>query len=181
MVLLLEQIKRLIPLRLCQNTMNSSSLSEVMKEYRKKGRDNARTPMQWDESPNAGFTTGTPWMRVNDNFTEINAHKRTSDATSAFHYWRTVLAVRKEYKDIFVYGDFALVDEENDKVFAYRRTAENGDVAMVICNFSTNTVTWKFSGSIHRVVIGSRPLSDFDGGQVELNPCEGLLVFLTNM
>ena len=151
-----------------------------MEEYRKKGRDNSRTPMHWDTTPNAGFTTGTPWIRVNDTYKDINAATQINDSTSVYHCWRRVLEQRKALKDIFVYGDFELVDEENDKVFAYKRTAVKGAAALVVCNFSAEALTWKFSEKVREVLIraGGKAVDEFKKGEVQLGPCEGVVVLL---
>lgn len=99
-----------------------------------KSRDNARTPMQWDDTPNAGFTTGTPWIAVNPNYTEINAKAQTSDPDSVFHYYKKLIALRKQYP-VIVYGKYELLLEDSDDLFVYTRTLENTKI-LVVCNFS---------------------------------------------
>ncbi|MBQ4522830.1 MAG: alpha-glucosidase [Lachnospiraceae bacterium] len=98
-----------------------------------KSRDNARTPMQWDDSFNAGFTTGTPWLDVNPNYKEINAKSQMNDPDSIFSYYKKLIALRKEYP-VFVEGDFELVFPENNQLFSYTRTFE-GKTLWVLCNF----------------------------------------------
>lgn len=151
-------------------------------EYQRKSRDNARTPMQWDASPNAGFTTAdaNPWMRVNDNYTDINAASQTSDSNSVYSCYRQVLGKRKEYKDIFVYGNFQLVDESNDKIFAYSRRADSGETALVVCNFSVDSVAWKLPGEAREVLTSpaGRTLNDLNSGEIKLAPCEAFAVLL---
>lgn len=87
---------------------------DVMNSIYAKGRDNARTPMQWDDSENAGFTDGTPWIKVNDNYKEINAKSQVDDENSIFNCYRQLIKFRKEYP-VFVDGDFTLLlaDDEN--------------------------------------------------------------------
>ena len=115
----------------------------LRREYQKKSRDNARTPVQWDDTPNAGFTTSSkPWMCVNENYKQINSAAQVNDPQSVYHTWRNVLEKRKTFMDVFIYGDFELVDEAHGKVFAYKRVATNGDAALVVCNFSVDEVTW---------------------------------------
>lgn len=104
-----------------------------------KSRDNARTPMQWDDSLNAGFTTGTPWLDVNPNYKEINAKSQMEDPDSIFSYYKNLIALRKEYP-VFVEGDFELVFPENNQLFSYTRTFE-GKTLWVLCNFYGNEVS----------------------------------------
>lgn len=158
-------------------TADESTTKLLWDNYNQKSRDNARTPMQWDSGPQAGFTTGsTPWMRVNDNYKEINAASQASDPKSVYHCWRQVLEKRKQNKDIFVYGDFVLVDEPNEKVFAYKRTAANGEAAIVASNFTAETVDWKFDGKPRGVLVspGGKTLEDLAQGTVTLGPCEAI-------
>ena len=137
--------------------------------------------MQWDASPHAGFTTGSnPWMRVNDNYTTINAAAQVDDPNSVYHCWRQVLERRKTLKDIFVYGDFALVDEPNEHVFAYKRTAAGGETALAVCNFSDQDVTWNAGSGIKEVLVspGGKTLDKVSGGEIALGPCEAIAVLL---
>lgn len=106
---------------------------EIMTSLYAKSRDNARTPMQWDDSANGGFTTGTPWIKVNPNYTEINAASQVGRADSIFTYYKTLIRMRKEY-GVFVDGKFELLVPEHPQVFAYTRTNEN-DELLVVCNF----------------------------------------------
>ena len=104
-----------------------------------KSRDNARTPMQWDDSLNAGFTTGTPWLDVNPNYKEINAKSQMEEPNSIFSYYKNLIALRKEYP-VFVEGDFELVFPENNQLFSYTRTFE-GKTLWVLCNFYGDEVS----------------------------------------
>ena len=90
-----------------------------------KSRDNARTPMQWDESAQAGFTSGTPWIAVNPNYTEINARAQTKDPGSVFHYYKKLIALRKE-TPVMVYGKYEQLLEDSEELFVYTRTLEDG-------------------------------------------------------
>ncbi|RTE77912.1 hypothetical protein BHE90_007624 [Fusarium euwallaceae] len=161
---------------------DAATLDSYKVEYQLKSRDNARTPMQWDATPNAGFTKAdvTPWMRVNDNYREINAASQTSDPDSVYHCWRRVLEKRKEHVDIFVYGDFQLVNEAHEKVFAYSRKADNGDTALVVCNFAAETVSWTLPAKVREVLISptGRTLEDLNGVEIQLAPCEAIAVLL---
>ena len=99
-----------------------------------KNRDNARTPMQWDDSANAGFTTGKPWFAVNQNYTKINAKDELADPNSVFHYYQKLIALRKSY-EIIVYGKYELLMPEDEHIFTYTRTYGD-EKLLVVCNFS---------------------------------------------
>ena len=106
----------------------------MMACIRYKGRDNARTPMQWTAGENAGFTTGTPWMSVNPNHTTINAESQVGDPDSVFSFYQKLIRLRKTYP-VIVHGDFTLLMPEDRQVFAYTRQSE-GKTLLVACNFS---------------------------------------------
>ncbi|KAL3419116.1 trehalose-6-phosphate hydrolase [Phlyctema vagabunda] len=164
-------------------TKDIDALTVAKQEYQKKSRDNARTPMQWDDSKNAGFTSAeaTPWMRPNDNFTTINADAQIQDTDSPFNYWREVLKARKQYKDVIIYGSFELVDADHDQIFAYTRTAEDGRTILVACNFSSETVSWNASlAKVEAVVLsnGGKTVESFSGGEVSLSPYETFAVLV---
>ncbi len=99
------------------------------------GRDNARTPMQWDDTPNAGFTGEDvrPWMKINDNYTEINTRQALEDPDSIFYYYKKLIALRKEY-EIFRFGQYELLEPEDEDLYIYKRTWQ-GQTLWVIANF----------------------------------------------
>ena len=109
------------------------SKDEIMKSIYAKGRDNARTPMQWDDSANAGFTTGTPWIKVNDNYDKINAKSQVDDSDSIFSCYKKLVQLRKDYP-VFVDGKFTLLLEDDENIFAYSRKNEENTM-LVVCNF----------------------------------------------
>lgn len=109
------------------------SKDEIMKSIYAKGRDNARTPMQWDDSANAGFTTGTPWIKVNDNYDKINAKSQVNDPDSIFSCYKKLVQLRKDYP-VFVDGKFTLLLEDDENIFAYSRKNEEKTM-IVVCNF----------------------------------------------
>ena len=109
------------------------SKDEIMKSIYAKGRDNARTPMQWDDSVNAGFTTGTPWIKVNDNYDKINAKSQVDDPDSIFSCYKKLVQLRKDYP-VFVDGKFTLLLEDDENIFAYSRKNEEKTM-LVVCNF----------------------------------------------
>lgn len=117
---------------------------EIMESLHKKSRDNARTPMQWSDEMNAGFTTGTPWIQLNENYKTINAATEMKDPDSIFHYYKKLIQLRKD-QSIFVNGDFRLLLEEDESVFAYVRT--EGTKEMLVCaNFTESTVDCSLIG-----------------------------------
>ena len=109
-------------------------LDSIMASLAAKGRDNARTPMQWDASPNAGFSTGTPWLDVNPNHTHVNAEAALADSASVFHHYRRLIELRHSL-DVVVHGDFTLLAPDDPQLFAYRRTL-GGSVLTVVANLS---------------------------------------------
>ena len=112
---------------------------DVMRSIYAKGRDNARTPMQWDSTEHAGFTDGTPWMKVNSNYKEINAKSQVNDPNSIFNCYKKLIQLRKEYS-VLVDGEFNLLLEEDENIFAYQR--KNADQTMlVVCNFFDKAIT----------------------------------------
>ena len=110
------------------------SHDSVMESIRKRGRDNARTPMQWTAGENAGFTTGDPWLTVNPNHATINAEAAMADPDSVFHYYKKLVQIRKDY-DVIRSGSFTLLCPEDEKIFAYTRDTEDAHL-LVVCNFS---------------------------------------------
>ena len=121
-------------LNLLHQAEESGRMDWAWQGIRSKGRDNARTPMQWDASPNGGFTDGTPWIMVNPNAREINVAAAIRDPDSVLHYYRALLALRRE-RDVLRYGDFSLLLQEHPRVFAYARTFE-GQQIRIYCNFT---------------------------------------------
>lgn len=109
------------------------SKEEILASINAKGRDNARTPMQWSDAPNAGFTTGTPWLPVNPNYPEINVARSLERPKSLFHTYQQLIQLRKD-NPLVVWGDFQLL-ETADQVFAYTRSYQ-GETWLVVCNFS---------------------------------------------
>lgn len=113
------------------------SQAELMAAIAYKSRDNARTPFQWDDSANAGFTTGTPWIMVNPNYTQINAREQLDRADSVFRYYQKLIGLRRNSpdKDLIVYGKYDLILPDHPQLFAYTRTLE-GKKLLTVCNLS---------------------------------------------
>ena len=113
-------------------------VNQLLDKYKMENRDNARTPMQWNNSINAGFTTGKPWFHVNPNYTEINVKQQLNDKFSILSYYKALIQLKKSDL-IYTYGKFNVVDAENEQVFAYTRTFKNNTV-LIVANL-TNEVS----------------------------------------
>ena len=113
-------------------------VNQLLDKYKMENRDNARTPMQWNNSINAGFTTGKPWFHVNPNYTEINVKQQLNDKFSILSYYKALIQLKKSDL-IYTYGKFNMVDAENKQVFAYTRTFKNNTV-LIVANL-TNEVS----------------------------------------
>lgn len=114
------------------------SNEDAIELIRKDGRDNARTPMQWNTNFSAGFTEGTPWLAVNPNYTEINAEEQINNPNSIYHFYRKLIRLRKEYS-IFTDGSYRLLDAENPDSYSYIRETKN-DEMYVVCSFSDKVI-----------------------------------------
>ncbi len=110
------------------------------------GRDNGRTPFQWDATANAGFTTGTPWLKINPNYQEINAAVEEKDPDSILNYFRRATAMRRQHK-VLVYGQYQLLDKDNPHIYAYTRTL-GPEKVLVVLNFSAEKRTWALPGGL---------------------------------
>ena len=134
-------------------------------------RDNARTPMQWTDGPNAGFTTGDPWMKVNPNYTEINAAAALADPDSVFYTYQKLIALRKAHP-VFVEGDFTLLCPEDEQVFAYLRRGA-GQEMLVAVNLSGQSAPFALPAAF----AGCQPLLATQGAPLDgkLRPWEALI------
>ena len=112
--------------------------NEMMSYIHARSRDNARTPMQWTAGKNAGFTTGEPWIKVNPNYTEINAESQVDDPDSVFCYYQDLIRLRHQY-EIIVYGSYRFLDIGGEQAYCYTRVY-NGQILLVLCNFSRDQV-----------------------------------------
>ncbi|KAE8368940.1 glycoside hydrolase superfamily [Aspergillus caelatus] len=117
--------------------VDSTRKDRIMNGLRILARDHARLPMQWDDSPHAGFTTGTPWMRAHDLYPEINVQKQTDDPESVLSFWRSVLRLRKEYRELFIHGAFEVVDFDNQQTFCFFKSRDEKK-ALVALNFTAD-------------------------------------------
>ena len=149
------------------------SAEELFPKICHKSRDNARTPMQWDDSKNAGFTTGTPWIDVNPNYTKINAKEQVARENSVFNYYKKLIALRKEY-EIIVYGDYNLLLPEDEDLFVYERSLD-GKKLLVACNFSENEREFDFD-IVKNGKILTNNYEEFNLINKKLRPFEAVVV-----
>ena len=170
-----------------------------MDQVKLKARDHSRSPMQvrfnqpgselnspsqWNSQQNGGFSTGTPWMRVNDDYVTCNAEQQQADPTSVFTYWSQILRLRRQYVDVLVYGSFELLAAEDPLVLCYRRHHASG-VATVVLNFTGNEYGWQVpptvakSWAAGRQILRSYPQAAEIGsdGTARLKPFEALVLF----
>ena len=140
-----------------------------------KSRDNARTPMQWDDTENAGFTTGTPWISVNPNYKEINAKAETSDPDSVFHYYKKLIALRRE-NPVMIYGSYEPLLEDSEELFVYTRTLDL-EKLLTVCNFSDKeasfTIPYEFVGAGCLI---SNTENTYDKAEITLRPYEAFVL-----
>ena len=139
-------------------------------------RDNARTPMQWKDAPQAGFTSGTPWLKVNDNYPVINVEKEEGQLDSVLHYYRKLIALRKsgEYRELFTYGKFEPAYENADHVMAYYRILQ-GRRVLVAANFGTDTIELDWEVPAKKVLLSNKKRKNAENKLI-LEKCE---VFVT--
>ena len=146
---------------------------EIMKSLCTKSRDNARTPMQWDSSPSAGFTEGTPWCRVNPNYIKINAEGALKDQNSIFYYYKKLIRLRKE-EPILIYGSFELLCPEDTHVFAYTREWK-GKKWLVAGNFYEEPVCFGYPGKGRALLSNYEQDSETRLEQMKLRPYEAAI------
>ena len=139
-------------------------------------RDNARTPMQWKDAPQAGFTSETPWLKVNDNYPVINVEKEEGQPDSVLHYYRKLIALRKsgEYRELFTYGKFEPAYENADHVMAYYRILQ-GRRVLVAANFGTDTIELDWEVPAKKVLLSNKKRTNAENKLI-LEKCE---VFVT--
>ena len=136
---------------------------DVLAIIHAKSRDNARTPMQWDDSQNAGFTAGSPWIKVNPNYKDINVKSALEDPNSIFHYYQKLIQLRRQ-NPVIVYGAYDLVLENHDEIYAFTRTLDH-DRLLVILNFTKNAPVFKLPFRINptpKLIIANYEINSTD-------------------
>jgi oligo-1,6-glucosidase len=133
---------------------------QVMKMIHVKSRDNARTPMQWDDSPHAGFTTGRPWIQVNPNYATVNVAQARGDPNSIFATYQQLIRLRKKHP-VIVYGAYELIPDTGEAIYAFTRTLDN-ELLLVILNFSADTAVFRQPATLDmehaELLIGNYPV-----------------------
>ena len=122
------------------------NLAAYLKNLKRFSRDNSRTPFQWNATANAGFTTGTPWLKVNPNYVTVNEAAAEKDPASVLNHFRRAVALRKQHP-VLVYGKYELLDATNPHIYAYTRTRDNEKV-LVVLNFSSEKRDWTLPASL---------------------------------
>ncbi|CKE40363.1 TPA: alpha,alpha-phosphotrehalase [Bacillus paranthracis] len=155
------------------------SKEEIIGILKQKSRDNSRTPMQWNEEMNSGFTTSTPWISVAENFKEINVEKALEDKESVFYHYKELIELRKTY-DVITEGEYAILDENDPKIWAYTRTTES-EVLLVINNFYGEEITYsipahvQLDGMKQEVLLSNYKDSSKDITNLDLRPYESIV------
>jgi oligo-1,6-glucosidase len=157
---------------------SGADMDEFMKQLNYYSRENGRTPMHWDTSDNAGFTTGVPWKKVNDNYTEINVEAQNSDPNSVLNHFRKMAKLRNENL-VLIYGKYQILQPEHPTVYAYTRKYENEEW-LVLLNFSDSKSKFT-STEIDRIAetkINNYQLNPLDGNTIELQPYQAIIFSL---
>lgn len=161
------------------NLAISAGLSdkEALAVCSKMSRDNARTPVQWSDSDNAGFTTGTPWLKVNSNYKDINVQNQENDPDSVLNYYRKLVATRKspEYKEVFTYGVFESAYEDTEYVMAYYRVSDNQRI-LVAANFGKDAKTIELNFPVKKVVLSNVGRKEINEVSLKLDSCEVIVI-----
>lgn len=161
------------------NLAISAGLSdkEALAVCSKMSRDNARTPVQWSDSDNAGFTTGTPWLKVNSNYKDINVQNQENDPDSVLNYYRKLVATRKapEYKEVFTYGVFEPAYEDTEYVMAYYRVSDNQRI-LVAANFGKDSKTIELNFPVKKVVLSNVGRKEINEVSLKLDSCEVIVI-----
>ncbi|MGG1327358.1 alpha,alpha-phosphotrehalase [Bacillus tropicus] len=152
---------------------------EIIGILKQKSRDNSRTPMQWNEEMNSGFTTSTPWISVAENFKEINVEKALEDKESVFYHYKELIELRKTY-DVITEGEYAILDKNDPKIWAYTRTTES-EVLLVINNFYGEEITYsvpahvQLDGMKQEILLSNYKDASKDITKLNLRPYESIV------
>lgn len=154
---------------------------EAIAILNQKSRDNSRTPVQWNRSQNAGFTSGTPWIGLSSNYKDINVADNLKDKDSVFHFYKKLIKLRKEYK-VISHGSFTPLYEDHEKIFAYERKRENEGLLIVNNFFDCETeieLDNKYVGQ--KVLLKNYPDVKLDKNLLKLRPYETVVIYNKNM
>jgi oligo-1,6-glucosidase len=151
---------------------------EFMKQLNYYSRENGRTPMQWDDTANAGFTTGTPWKRVNENYKDINVAAQDKDPNSVLNHFRKMVKLRNDNK-VLVYGDYQLIQAEHPDIYAYTRTLDDQKM-LVLLNFSDHgsAIQLPEIKSIQKTRINNYKSLAIEDEKITLEPYQAVILSL---
>ena len=155
-------------------------MEEFMKTLNYNSRENARTPMQWDDSQNAGFTTGIPWKRVNDNYTSINVAAQEKDPNSVLNHFKRMVKLRKD-NEVLVYGAYTLLDEDNEEVYSFTRTLDDQKV-LILLNFTDHEseVTLPLIENSGEILINNYEDVVINAQTVNLKPYQAVIISINH-
>ena len=145
----------------------------ILKVLQEKSRDNARTPMQWDDSENAGFTHGEPWISVIDNYKDINVKNALNDTNSVFYHYKKLISLRKEYA-VIQEGNYVPLFEADDAIFAYKRVLNNEEL-LVLSNFYGKECTFDMDLSDYEILLSN--YEDSSNINNILRPYESIVLY----
>ncbi|PIY09423.1 MAG: alpha-glucosidase [Flavobacteriaceae bacterium CG_4_10_14_3_um_filter_33_47] len=150
-------------------------MHKFMSDLNFASRDNGRTPMQWDSSENAQFTSGEPWLPVNDNYKNINVSVQDKDPNSILNHFRKMVKLRKD-NEVLVYGDYQLLDENNEDVYAFTRTLNN-ETILVLLNFTNHDATIELPeiSHVNQAMINNYHSVEINHSSIQLKPYQGIL------
>jgi oligo-1,6-glucosidase len=173
----ISQYKDIETLNYYKEKIENEDPKVVLERIKPTSRDNARTPMQWDSTLNAGFTKGNSWIEVNKNYKDINVEKSLSDENSILNYYKKLINLRHN-SDIIVYGDVKLVYPESESIFAYTRNLDNESI-LVILNFYENEVDFKLPENLNikkpEVILSNYDNKVIEKGNIKLRPYEAIV------
>lgn len=148
----------------------NGDLKAFLEDRKQTSRDNSRTPFQWNDETNTGFTTGKPWLKINQNYKYINATAQEKDSKSTLNYFKKLVKLRKN-NPVLVYGSFNLIDKENPNVFAYTRELK-GKKMLIILNFSNINASLKTDIDIKKAKV---LLNNYTTTSTELLPYQAII------
>ncbi|MED1203563.1 glycoside hydrolase family 13 protein [Heyndrickxia acidicola] len=164
-----------------QSRRNGVTNEKIMNSIWKKSRDNSRTPMQWNDSYQAGFTTGTPWIKVNPNYPEVNVKKALQDPDSVLNYYKKLITLRKQH-EVFVYGEYQLLHPLNPDLYVYTRTLQK-DQLLIVLNFFDRTPVFDMPKELAEctaeLLLSNYEVKEITLDSVSLRPFEARIYRLT--
>ncbi len=157
-------------------TEKGKDLAPYIEDWKITARENGRSPIQWDNSPNAGFTSGAPWLKVNENYKQINVETQENDPNSILNYFRKMARLRKDNLAL-VYGDYRLLLPDHEKIYSYTRTLGNNKV-LILLNFSSDEVISDVPENIlpEKVLINNLNSNPIEGKTIQLRPYQAAII-----